>query len=132
MLRHPNTLIKYIFLIVLIPIISNKINRCETKERGKYGKIGWNVNYDFNEFDFDISAKVLSLFGGKDDRLQSKENIIPWNGLRYLLGEVSNCFISPFVVQFFHSHMLFCTQIYRNQFNRRHRVPSTFRKSRYI
>ena len=31
-------------------------------ERRKYGKIGWNVNYDFNESDFTISRRLLSLY----------------------------------------------------------------------
>jgi hypothetical protein len=31
-------------------------------ERRKYGKIGWNVNYDFNESDFNISRRLLSLY----------------------------------------------------------------------
>jgi dynein heavy chain len=31
-------------------------------ERRKYGKIGWNVNYDFNESDFNISRRLLGLY----------------------------------------------------------------------
>lgn len=31
-------------------------------ERRKYGKIGWNVKYDFNESDFTISRKLLGLY----------------------------------------------------------------------
>ena len=31
-------------------------------ERRKYGKIGWNVNYDFNESDLNISRSLLSLY----------------------------------------------------------------------
>ena len=31
------------------------------QERKKFGKIGWNVAYDFNESDFNISRKLLSL-----------------------------------------------------------------------
>ena len=31
-------------------------------ERRKYGKIGWNVNYDFNDSDLNISRRLLSLY----------------------------------------------------------------------
>jgi len=31
-------------------------------DRRKYGKIGWNVNYDFNESDFKISFKLLGMY----------------------------------------------------------------------
>uniref|UniRef100_A0A7S2K9S5 AAA+ ATPase domain-containing protein n=1 Tax=Leptocylindrus danicus TaxID=163516 RepID=A0A7S2K9S5_9STRA len=56
------------------------------QERRKYGKIGWNVNYDFNESDFDISRKLISLYlnkancGGKDESL-------PWGSIKYLVGD---------------------------------------------
>mmetsp|Transcript_25191 Transcript_25191/g.84661 ORF Transcript_25191/g.84661 Transcript_25191/m.84661 type:complete len:4540 (+) Transcript_25191:178-13797(+) len=55
------------------------------QERRKYGKIGWNVCYDFNESDFQISRKLLSLylkkaFDGGDEKL-------PWGSLKYLIGD---------------------------------------------
>ena len=56
------------------------------QERRKYGKIGWNVNYDFNKSDFDISRKLISLYlnktmdGGKDEAL-------PWGSIKYLVGD---------------------------------------------
>jgi dynein heavy chain len=31
-------------------------------ERRKFGKIGWNVNYDFNDSDFNISRRLLGLY----------------------------------------------------------------------
>ena len=35
------------------------------EEPRKYGKIGWNVKYDFNESDFTISRKLVSLYLSK-------------------------------------------------------------------
>ena len=54
-------------------------------DRRKYGKIGWNVTYDFNESDFRISFKLLGMYLKKawDD----KDEIIPWGSLKYLIGE---------------------------------------------
>ncbi|KAL8020331.1 putative AAA+ ATPase domain, dynein heavy chain region D6 P-loop domain-containing protein [Plasmopara halstedii] len=54
-------------------------------ERRKYGKIGWNVNYDFNESDFTISRKLLSLYLTK--AYQDQDEMIPWGALKYLIGD---------------------------------------------
>ena len=55
------------------------------QERKKYGKIGWNVAYDFNESDFNISRRLLSLYLTKayvDD-----DEFLPWGSLKYLIGD---------------------------------------------
>ena len=55
------------------------------QERRKFGKIGWNVKYAFNESDFRISFRLISMYLTK-----AKENEgegIPWETLRYLIGE---------------------------------------------
>lgn len=60
------------------------------QERSKFGRIGWNANYDFNEFDYDTSVKVLS------SCLQSAscsfESGFQWKDLKFLIGEVKNVF----------------------------------------
>jgi dynein heavy chain, axonemal len=55
------------------------------QERKKFGKIGWNVTYDFNESDFKISFKLISLYLNK--AVQNNEEELPWDTLRYLIGE---------------------------------------------
>ncbi|CDJ47273.1 Axonemal 1-beta dynein heavy chain dynein heavy chain, related [Eimeria brunetti] len=77
------------------------------QERRKYGKIGWNVPYDFNESDLSISLSLVKMYLSKS--LKSPEGLlaegenqpseqppgaptptasdIPWETLRYLIGE---------------------------------------------
>jgi dynein heavy chain len=54
-------------------------------DRAKYGKIGWNVTYDFNFSDFLISFKLLNLYLSK--ALENNDENIPWDSLKYLIGE---------------------------------------------
>ncbi|XP_058809033.1 dynein axonemal heavy chain 10 [Phymastichus coffea] len=56
------------------------------QERRKYDKIGWNINYDFNESDFNVCTTILATYLTKN--LKLKESRIPWNSLKYLIGEV--------------------------------------------
>jgi dynein heavy chain len=55
------------------------------QERRKYGKIGWNVSYDFNDSDFSISQRLLSMYLSKS--LENHDENLPWGSLRYLIGE---------------------------------------------
>ncbi len=55
------------------------------QERRKYGKLGWNVPYDFNETDFRISMALISTYLGK--AFDNQDEYIPWGTLRYLIGE---------------------------------------------
>ncbi|KAI8814786.1 dynein heavy chain and region D6 of dynein motor-domain-containing protein [Cladochytrium replicatum] len=58
------------------------------QERGKYGKIGWNVKYDFNESDFRVSLTILRTYLNKAANAVDKGGAkIPWTTLRYLVGE---------------------------------------------
>ncbi|KAI8825885.1 dynein heavy chain and region D6 of dynein motor-domain-containing protein [Fimicolochytrium jonesii] len=56
------------------------------QERGKYGKIGWNVRYDFNESDFRVSMTILQTYLNKTATAKEAGKI-PWTTLRYLVGE---------------------------------------------
>jgi Dynein heavy chain AAA lid domain len=40
------------------------------QERRKYGKLGWNLAYDFNETDFRISGALIATYLGKVATLQ--------------------------------------------------------------
>lgn len=54
------------------------------QERKKYGKIGWNVNYAFNQSDFDISFELIELYLQKS--FDTADENLPWETLRYLIG----------------------------------------------
>ncbi|KAF4667711.1 Dynein heavy chain 10, axonemal [Perkinsus chesapeaki] len=54
------------------------------QDRRKYGSIGWNVPYDFNESDFKISFQLLRLY---IDKALENDDPLPWETMRYLIGE---------------------------------------------
>lgn len=54
------------------------------QDRRKFGKMGWNVAYDFNESDFKISMKLEQLYLQK---CFDRGEVIPWETLKYLIGE---------------------------------------------
>ncbi|XP_077418136.1 dynein axonemal heavy chain 10-like isoform X1 [Vanacampus margaritifer] len=56
------------------------------QERRKYGKIGWNVPYDFSESDFLVCLEILNTYLTKAH--DQKESNIPWGSIKYLVGEV--------------------------------------------
>ncbi|KAL2092820.1 hypothetical protein ACEWY4_012618 [Coilia grayii] len=56
------------------------------QERRKYGKIGWNVPYDFNESDFLVCMEILNTYLTKAHTQGDAK--IPWGSLKYLIGEV--------------------------------------------
>jgi dynein heavy chain len=53
------------------------------QDRKKFGKIGWNVIYDFMESDFTISKRLLAMYLNKI----GPDDMIPWASLKYLIGE---------------------------------------------
>ena len=54
-------------------------------DRRKFGKIGFNVCYDFNESDYRISFQLLKLYLEKS--LNNKDESVPWDSLKYLIGQ---------------------------------------------
>ncbi|XP_070181014.1 dynein axonemal heavy chain 6-like [Littorina saxatilis] len=51
-------------------------------ERKKFGSLGYNIPYEFNDSDLEVAIlKLQMLMEGQDD--------IPWEALRYLTGEVT-------------------------------------------
>ncbi|KAK2149323.1 hypothetical protein LSH36_455g05009 [Paralvinella palmiformis] len=51
-------------------------------ERKKYGRLGWNIPYEFNDSDLEVSVLQLEM-------LLSEQDDIPWPALWYLTGEVT-------------------------------------------
>ncbi|XP_028292993.1 dynein heavy chain 10, axonemal [Gouania willdenowi] len=56
------------------------------QERRKYGKIGWNVPYDFSESDFFVCMEILNTYLSKAHSQGDAD--VPWGSLKYLIGEV--------------------------------------------
>ncbi|KFP31699.1 Dynein heavy chain 10, axonemal, partial [Colius striatus] len=56
------------------------------QERRKFGKVGWNIPYDFRELDFQVCMEVLNIYLTK--AFQQNNDKIPWRSLKYLIGEV--------------------------------------------
>ena len=54
------------------------------QDRRKYGKIGWNVPYDFNDSDFTISRRLIALYLNK--AMENGDDMMPWGSLKYLIG----------------------------------------------
>ncbi|KAJ8308264.1 hypothetical protein KUTeg_013138 [Tegillarca granosa] len=50
-------------------------------ERKKYGRLGWNISYGFNDSDLEVSMQQLEI-------LLKEHTDIPWKALTYLIGEI--------------------------------------------
>jgi dynein heavy chain, axonemal len=58
------------------------------QERRKYGKIGWNVRYDFNDSDIEISQQLLRLYLNSSWKWSGgDERVVPWGAVKYLIGD---------------------------------------------
>lgn len=51
-------------------------------ERKKFGPLGWNIPYEFNDSDRECAIMNLDLF--------SDEHGFAWDALKYITAEVSN------------------------------------------
>ncbi|KAG9392138.1 Dynein heavy chain and region D6 of dynein motor [Carpediemonas membranifera] len=51
------------------------------QERRRYGPIAWNIRYDWNESDFDVSVRTLRMF-------LVEYKAIPYDALNYLIGYI--------------------------------------------
>nr|CCC95695.1 unnamed protein product [Trypanosoma congolense IL3000] len=51
-------------------------------ERRKFGPLGWNVRYEWNDTDFHVSKQWLRLFFEEQD-------VIPWESLEYIIGQIN-------------------------------------------
>ncbi len=54
------------------------------QERRKYGSLGWNCAYDFNDSDLMVSRRLLSMYLTKAH--VNNDEVLPWDSLRYLIG----------------------------------------------
>lgn len=53
------------------------------QERRKFGPLGWNIPYEWNQSDFQASLKSLSTY------ITDEGEEVPWNALNYIIGVIN-------------------------------------------
>lgn len=53
------------------------------QERRKFGSIGWNIPYSFNQSDLECSMMGLATF------LNEAEDQLPWPAMEYVVGQIN-------------------------------------------
>jgi hypothetical protein len=68
------------------------------QERRKYGALGWNIVYEFNDSDFEVSYNHLKMYLNEESEREAAKigegyvfssETIPWKALKYLTGVVN-------------------------------------------
>jgi dynein heavy chain len=52
------------------------------QERRKFGPLGWNIRYEFNDSDLETSTKVVKM-------LLDEQTGIPWDSMTYVSGHIN-------------------------------------------
>ena len=53
------------------------------QERRRFGPLGWNIRYEFNDSDIETAKIVMKRL------LEDNENSIPWDSLLFVTGEIN-------------------------------------------